>query len=142
MQEPIKLDCGLEGSLWAAKTEDDKLTLGDIVLSGRKFPCSDDSKETFMRYLESIEGEECEVTFFHSIRCTLPAQSRKRRKDKAVSETEVKKDDSIQYNCTVKSNKAFARSLFNGMNDRMNKVYSLIIQSGLSNTAVPENTSI
>lgn len=127
----IKLDCGLEGRLWVAKTEDEKISFWELAVSGKKFHCSDNSREQFQKYLESIPDQQCEITFLHSSSCKLDSQQRARKKKEVHIMAEEKKNETIDYNCTVKSNKQFAQVMYDGMAKRLNGVIKILVEASL-----------
>jgi len=128
--QEVTLDCGAKGRLWSVKGEAEKLSLWDLAVSGKKFYCSDKTREQFQKYLDGVKNEEVDVTFLHSVTCSIDLPPRGRKK-KEAPKVEEKKTESIQYNCTIKVNKKFALSMFEGMVDRLNSVLDILLRADL-----------
>jgi hypothetical protein len=129
--QEVTLDCGAKGRLWAVKGEAEKLSLWDLAVSGKKFYCSDKTREQFQKYLDGVKNDEVDVTFLHSVTCTIDLPARGRKKKEEAPKAEEKKTESVQYNCTVKVNKKFALSMFEGMVDRLNSVLDILLRADL-----------
>jgi hypothetical protein len=56
-KQEITLENGLKGVLWVAENKKDKLFLGELAVSGKKFFCSKGGREKFQEYLGSLPGE-------------------------------------------------------------------------------------
>ncbi|MFH1692609.1 MAG: hypothetical protein ABIC68_08640, partial [Candidatus Omnitrophota bacterium] len=117
--------------LWAVKGEAEKLSLWDLVVSGKKFYCSDKTREQFQKYLGGVKSDEVDVIFLHSVTCTIDLPPRGRKKKEEAPNVEEKKTESVQYNCTIKVNKKFALSMFEGMVDRLNSVLDILLRADL-----------
>lgn len=128
--QEVTLESGAKGRLWAAKSKLEKLSLWDLAVSGKKFYCSDKTREQFQKYLNGVKNDEVDVTFLHSVTCKMDLPPRGRKKKEEIPKVEKKTED-IQYNCTVKVNKKFAQSMFEGMVDRLNKVLDILMQADL-----------
>ncbi len=129
--QEVTLDWGAKGRLWAVKEESQKLSLWDLAVAGKKFYCSDNTREEFQRYLEGIGEDVVDVTFIHSVTCSIELPRRGRKKAQEASKVEEKKDDSVQYNCTVRVNKKVALSMFEGMVDRLNSVLEILLRADM-----------
>src|SRR4030042_142063 len=129
--QEVTLDCGAKGRLWAVKGEAEKLSLWDLAVSGKKFYCSDKTREQFQKYLDGVKNEEVDVTFLHSVTCSIDLPPRGRKKKEEAPKVEEKKTESVQYNCTIKVNKKFALSMFEGMVDRLNSVLDILLRADL-----------
>lgn len=127
----ITLDCGAKGRLWAVKGEAEKLSLWDLAVSGKKFYCSDKTREQFQKYLYGVKNEEVDVTFLHSVTCSIDLPPRGRKKKEEALKVEEKKSESVQYNCTIKVSKKYALSMFEGMVDRLNSVLDILLRADL-----------
>lgn len=129
--QEVTLDCGAKGRLWAVKDEAQKLSLWDLAVAGRKFYCSDNTREEFQKYLDEVEEDAVDVTFIHSVTCSIDLPRRGRKKAQEAQKAEEKKDDSVQYNCTVRADKRFALAMFEGRVDRLNSVLEILLQADL-----------
>lgn len=123
----IALGNGLKGTVWIAKEEKEKLLIGDMVVSGKKFFCSKNGRMKFQEYLAGLAGEEADVTFLHciSVKIDTPLKGRRKKQDPPKVE-EPKKNDSIQYNCTIKAPKHYVQLMFDDMAERMDKVSEIL----------------
>ncbi|MBF0522214.1 MAG: hypothetical protein HQL24_04060 [Candidatus Omnitrophica bacterium] len=128
-KQEVTLENGLKGFLWVAQDEGDKLFIGELAVSGKKFYCSKHSRQEFQNYLGSLTGEEIEVTVLHSMTCKLdsPPKGRKKKQDLPKTE-EPRKDDSIQYNCTMRAPKHYVQLMFDDMAERMDKVIEILAE--------------
>jgi len=130
--QDVDFDNGLKGVLWIAQDKEDKLFIGELAVSGKKFFCSKYGRKEFQNYLERLAVEEADVTFLHSITCKLepPQRGRKKKQDLPKIE-ESKKDDSIQYNCTMKAPKYLIGHMFDDMAERMDRVTEILANGAL-----------
>ncbi len=130
--QEIALENGLKGTLWVAKDKKEKLSFGELVVSGKKFYCLSNGREKFQAYLEGLTGEEADVSFLHSMTCKIDSPPRGRRKKQDPSKTEgPKKDESIQYNCTMRAPKHCIQPMFDDMAERMDKVAKILAEAVL-----------
>ena len=132
--QEVTLDCGAKGRLWAVKDEAEKLSLWDpdLAVAGRKFYCSDKTREEFQKYLDGVEEDAVDVTFIHSVTCSIDLPRRGRKKAQDVQKVEEKKpEESVQYNCTVRVNKQFACSMFEGKVERLNSVLEILLRADM-----------
>ncbi len=129
--QEVTLDCGAKGRLWAVKDEAEKLSLWDMAVAGRKFYCSDKTREEFQKYLDEVEEDAVDVTFIHSVTCSIDLPRRGRKKVPEPPKAEEKKDDSVQYNCTVRADKRFALAMFEGRVDRLNSVLEILLRADM-----------
>jgi len=129
-KQEVTLGNGLKGFLWAAQDKKDKLFIGELAVSGKKFHCSKYSRQEFQNYLGSLTGEEIEVTLLHSVTFKLdsPPGGRKKKQDPPKTE-EPRKDDSIQYNYTIRSPKHYVQLMFDDMAERMDKVTEILAEA-------------
>jgi hypothetical protein len=127
--QEITLENGLKGTLWVAKDKKGKLSFGELVVSGKKFYCLSNGREKFQAYLASLTGEEADVSFLHSMTCKIgsPPRGRKKKQDPPKTE-EPKKDESIQYNCTVRVPKCYIQPMFDDMAERMDKIAKILAE--------------
>jgi len=129
--QEVTLDCGAKGRLWAVKGDAEKLSLWDLGVSGKKFYCSDNTREEFQKYLDTINNDEVDVTFIHSVTCSIDLPRRGRKKAEEPPKADGKESQSTQYNCTVRVNKKFALSMFEGMVNRLNSVLDILLKADL-----------
>jgi hypothetical protein len=85
--QTVIIDTNLTGTLWVPKNQNEKISLWELGVSGKKFFCSDANKEQFQEYLESIRDEQCDVSFLHSLTCTLDKPPKRGKKKEAQSTT-------------------------------------------------------
>lgn len=131
--QEIALENGLKGTLWVAKDKKGKLSFGELVVSGKKFYCLSNGREKFQEYLDSLKGEEADVSFLHSITCKIDSLPRGRRKKQDPPKAEEpKKDESVHYNCTVRVPKHCVQPMFDDMAERMDKVAKILAEAALN----------
>ena len=127
-KQEITLENGLKGILWIPANKKENLSFGELGVSGKKFYCIKDKLAEFQSYLESIKTEEAEMSFLHSSSIKIDPPLRGRKK-KDLLEKEKRKDESIDYNCTIKVTKQYARLMFDGMAEQNQSVIELIAES-------------
>ena len=74
----ITLENGINGTLWVAKDEKGKLSLGELAVSGKKFYCSKNERLKFQDHLGSLTGEEADISFLHTITCKIDCKTHKK----------------------------------------------------------------
>jgi len=121
----VVFENGLKGLLSVAGSETENLYFFEMAVAGEKFFCSNDSRENFKRYLESINGDEIDITFLHSSVMKMPESLKGRRKKNQTPPAEEKKPEGINYNCTVRGSKQFAQSVFDDMAVRAHEFVQL-----------------
>ena len=129
-KQEIALENGLKGILWVPVNKKEKLAIGELGVSGKKFHCVKDKADEFQKHLEKIKNEDVEVTFLHSSCIRIDPPPKKRGKKEPV-ESEEKKDKSINYNCTVKVTKHYARLIFSDMAERNQRVIELLADAAM-----------
>lgn len=123
---------GLKGVLWVAKDKKDKLFLGELVVSGKKFFPTKSKRMEFQNFLGGLKGEEADVIFLHTISCKIDTLARgRRKKQNSPKAEERKKEDSIQYNCTMRVPKYYAQLMFDDMAERMDKAAGILAEVAL-----------
>lgn len=128
----ITLENGLKGTLWVAKDEKEKLFIGELAVSGKKFYCSKPERLKFQDYLGSLSGEEANVSFLHSMTCKIDSPPRGRRKKQEPPKAEKpKKDESVQYNCTMRAPKHYIQLMYDDLAERMDKVTEILAKAAL-----------
>ena len=65
-RKDITLENGLKGFLTVAGADTAKLSLWDLMVSGKKIFCAKDRRESFQEYLEMIDNDQVDVTFMYS----------------------------------------------------------------------------
>ncbi|HHT9138647.1 MAG TPA: hypothetical protein ACFYEK_15555 [Candidatus Wunengus sp. YC60] len=129
-KQEIVLENGLKGVLWVAQGKKDKLFLGELAVSGKKFCCTKSGREKFQEYLRSLKGEETDITFLHSVTVKLdPAQKGRKKKENPPKTEEPKKNNSIEYNCTMRAPKYYVQLMFNDMAERMDRVIEMLAEA-------------
>lgn len=121
----VMLRNGLKGIVWVAEEEAEKLSLWELVVSGRKFFCSNDTREEFQKHLISTEDDEPKITFLYSMSIKISPPIRSRKKTKRPPESE-EKGQSIHYNCTAMLPKHYAQRIFDEKSNRMNQFLDII----------------
>lgn len=129
-KQEVILDNGLKGFLWVAQDKEEKLFIGELVVSGKRFSCSKYILQEFQNYLGSLTGEEFEISLLHSITCKLdsPPKGRKKKQDPPKTE-KPKKDDSVEYNCTFRAPRHYVQLIFDDMAERMDKVTEILAEA-------------
>jgi hypothetical protein len=130
--QELLLENGFKGTLWVAKDKKGKLFFGDFVVAGKKFYCSKSERVKFQNYLGSLISEEADVSFLHSMTCKIDSPSRGRRKKQEPPKAEEpKKDESIQYNCTMKAPKHYIQLMYDDMAERMDNITEILAKAAL-----------
>ncbi len=129
-KQEVMLENGLKGILWTPASKKEKLSLWELVVSGKKIYCAKNKLEEFQKYLEKIKSDEVEIIYLHSISVKLDAPLKGRKKKEPI-ETEEKKNKSIDYNCTMKAPKYYAQLMFNSMAERNQRVVELIAKASI-----------
>ena len=128
----VILENGLKGSLWVAKDKKEKLFFGELAVADKRFYCHKNERVKFQNYLGSLSGEEADVSFLHSITCKIDFPPRGRRKKQEPPKTEeTKKDESIQYNCTMRVSKHYIQLMYDDMAERMDKITEILAEAAL-----------
>jgi hypothetical protein len=124
----IMLGNNLKGTTWIAEEEMEKLSLWELAVSGRKFFCSNDTREEFQKHLISIEDEEPEITFLYSMSLKIAPPMKSRKRTKLPTELD-EKSKSIHYNCTAKLPKHYAQRIFDEKANRMTKFLDIMVDA-------------
>lgn len=128
----IVLENGLKGTLWSAKSEKEKLFFGELAVARKRFHCFKEHRAKFQEYLGGLTGEEADVSFLHSITCKIDSPPRVRRKKQDLPKPEEpKKDESIQYNCTMKLPKHYIQLMYDDMAERMESITEILAEGAL-----------
>lgn len=129
----IALGNGLKGTLWATKSEEEKLSFGEMAVAGKRFHCFKSERIKFQDYLRGLTGEEADISFLHSmsIKIDTPLKGRRRKQDQPKPE-EPNKDESVQYNCTMKAPKHYIQLMFDDMAERMENITEILAEAALN----------
>ena len=115
-RKEITLENGMKGFLTVAGPDTAELSFWDLMVSGKKFYCAKDRRESFYEYLNMIDNDQVDITFFHSSSIILPpGNSRKKNNQKQAGE---KKKNSLNYNCTITVPKYYALNMFDNIAKR------------------------
>lgn len=125
----VVLENGLDGTLWVAETESDKLSVWELAVAGRRFLCAESAKEDFQKHLDAVPGDKADVSFLHSLSIKIPPPQRGRKKKAEAVQAEDQKDNSIGYNCTMTAPKVYVQRLFDSMTRRLNKFLDIVAES-------------
>ncbi len=91
---------GVKGYLMVAD-DTTKLSMSDIVVSGKTFECTKELRDNFLEYLEMIEKDQVEIVFLESTATKIDSPLRGCRKKNESDRPTEDKPKSINYNCTV-----------------------------------------
>ena len=69
-QKDITLENGLKGFLAVADADSAKLSLWDLIVSGKKVLCAKDRRASFQKYLKKIDNEQVDVCSEYSFAVT------------------------------------------------------------------------
>ncbi|MFA6610577.1 MAG: hypothetical protein WCT15_07005 [Candidatus Omnitrophota bacterium] len=129
----IALGNGLKGTLWAIKSEEEKLSFGEMAVAGKRFHCFKSERIKFQDYLRGLTGEEADISFLHSmsIKIDTPLKGRIKKQDLPKPE-EPKKEESIQYNCTMRAPKHYVQLMFDDMAERMENITEILAEAALN----------
>jgi hypothetical protein len=129
----MALGNGLKGTLWAIKSEEDKLFFGEMAVAGKRFHCFKSERIKFQEYLRGLAGEEADVSFLHSMSIKIDTPLRGRRKKQDIPKPEEpKKNESIQYNCTMRAPKHYIQLMFDDMAERMENITEILAEAALN----------
>ena len=122
-RKDITLESGLKGFLAVASADTAELSFWDLIVSGKKIFCAKDCRETFQEYLEMIESDSVDVTFFYSSSIKILPEDR--RKKQLIKK---EKPQSIHYNCTVTVSKDYVLKMFDEVAERQEKMINTIAE--------------
>jgi len=124
-RKDITFESGLKGFLTIAGTDTAKLSLWDLIVSGKKIFCAKDRRENFQEYLEMRDGNQVDVTFIYSLSIKIPSSGDSRRKKQPVKK---EKSQSINYNCTVTVPKGYALMMFDKVAERQEQFVDIVAE--------------
>ena len=119
---------GLKGFLTIAGKGSEVLNFGEMEISGKKVVCISQSREELEAYLNSLPGDEVDMTSLHSTTITLPPSAKGRRNKNAPKEEEVKPKENVTYNFTARVPKGYVLSCYDFEKKRMEEVTELLAE--------------
>ena len=122
----VKLENGAQGLLTIAGKETPELGFWGILFEGREFLCCEETRKDFYAYLESLQSDELDITCLHSMSVIGGMPQKKRGKRNSLPPVEPLKSESIQYNCTVRGNKDFARHVFKTKEEQLKQYLDIV----------------
>ncbi|MBL7130915.1 MAG: hypothetical protein ISS45_05910 [Candidatus Omnitrophica bacterium] len=123
-RKDITFESGLKGFLTVAGADTAKLSLWDLIVSGKKIFCAKDRRESFQEYLEMRDRDEVDVTFVYSSSIKIPSGDCRRKKQPIKKE----KSQSIDYNCTVTVPKGYALMMFDSVAERQEQFVDIVAE--------------
>jgi len=121
-RKDITFESGLKGFLTVAGADTAKLSLWDLIISGKKIFCAKDRRESFQEYLEMRDSDHVDVTFLYFSSIKIPSEDRRRKKQPIKKE----KSQSIDYNCTVTVPKGYALMMFDKVAERQEQFVNVV----------------
>ncbi|MFA6143119.1 MAG: hypothetical protein WC738_07500, partial [Candidatus Omnitrophota bacterium] len=102
-------------------------------VAGKRFHCFKSERIKFQDYLRGLTGEEADISFLHSmsIKIDTPLKGRIKKQDLPKPE-EPKKEESIQYNCTMRAPKHYVQLMFDDMAERMENITEILAEAALN----------
>ena len=123
-RKDITFESGLKGFLTIAGADTVKLSLWDLMVSGKKIFCAKDRRESFQEYLEMRDGEQIDVTFVYSSAIKiLPGDSRRK-----MESMKKENSQSIYYHCTITVPKGYALTMFDEMAERHEQFVGVVAE--------------
>jgi hypothetical protein len=131
-QREVIFENGWKGILSVAGKETEAISFWDLLVAGRKFFCSKDTREECRKYLDGIAENEVDVMFIHSstIKLDKPLRGRKKKKVEQVP-PETEKSESINYNCTVRAPKQFVLPMFDEKTESLKQFTEIMVEVAL-----------
>lgn len=123
----VTFENGAQGFLTIADKETRKLGFWGILFEGKDFFCCEETRNDFEKYLESLPTDEVDVTFWHSSEIHLDLPERRKGKKHQSPADEKPKRESIDYNCTVRGTKDFARHVFQTKENQLKGYIDLVL---------------
>ena len=123
---------GLKGFLTIAGKESEVLNFGEMIVSGKKIVCLTQTREDLEAYLNSLPGDEVDMTSLHSTTITLPPSTKGRRKKNAPKEVEEKPKENVTYNFTARVPKGYVLACYDFEKNRMEEVTQLLAEMAFS----------
>lgn len=123
-RKDITFESGLKGFLTVAGADTAKLSLWDLMVSGKKIFCAKDCRESFQEYLEMRGSDQVDVTFAYSSSIKILSGDRRRKKQPVKKEN----SQSIDYNCTVTVPKGYALMMFDEVAGRQEQFVNIVAE--------------
>ena len=123
-RKDITFGSGLKGFLTVAGADTAKLSLWDLIVSGKMIFCAKDRRENFQEYLEMRDSEQVDVTFVYSSAIKiLPEDSRRK-----MQSMKKENSQSIYYHCTITVPKGYALMMFDEMAERHEQFMAVVAE--------------
>ena len=123
-RKDITLESGLKGFLTVADDDTAKLSLWDLIVSGKNIFCAKDRRESFQEYLEMRDGDHVDVTFLYSSSIKIPPGNHRSKKQPIKKE----KFQSIHYNCTVTVPMGYALMMFDEVAEKQEHMLNVVVE--------------
>ena len=124
-RKDITFESGFKGFLTVAGADTAKLSLWDLIVSGKKIFCAKDRRESFQEYLEMIASHQVDVTFVYSSSIKVSSGDRKRKKQPIKKK---ERSQSIDYHCTVMVPKGYALMMFDSVAERQEQCVDMVAE--------------
>ena len=123
-RKDITFESGLKGFLTIAGADTAKLSLWDLIVSGKKIFCAKDRRESFQEYMEMRDSDQVDVTFVYSSSIKiLPGDSRRKKQP-----PKKEKPQSIDYHCTITVPKGYALMMFDSVAERQEQFVDVVAE--------------
>ena len=123
-RKDITFESGLKGFLTITGADTEKLSLWDLIVSGKKIFCAKDRRESFQEYLEMRDSDQVDVTFVYSSSIKiLPGDSRRKKQP-----PKKEKPQSIDYHCTITVPKGYALMMFDSVAERQEQFVDVVAE--------------
>ncbi len=121
----VTFENGARGFLTIAGKETKNLGFWGILFEDKEFFCCSETRKDFEKFLKSLPEEELEITFLHSAEIAFdPPQGRRGKRKKPAPDNKPK--ESIDFNCTVRGTKDFARHVFETKEGQLEQYIDII----------------
>jgi len=124
-RKDITLGSGAKGYLTVADGST-KLSMSELMISGKIFNCEKPQRDNFLEYLEMTEKDQVDITFLYSMHIKLDPPVSGNKKRKGLNESQENEYESINYNCTVAVPVHYAISMFDDKAERMGGLLDII----------------
>lgn len=121
----VTFENGSQGFLTIAGKETKKLGIWGVLFEGKEFFCCDETRKDFEKHLTSLSNDEVDVTFLHSLEIFMDPKDKRRKKKQPLPEEQSQRE-SIEYNCTVRGTKDFARHVFESKEDQFKDYLDIV----------------
>jgi len=117
-RKDVTLGSGVKGYLTVADGST-KLSMSELMISGKIFNCEKTQRDSFLEYLEMTEKDQVDITFLYSMHIKLDPSLSGNKKRKGSNESLENGAESISYNCTVAVPAHYVISMFDDKAERM-----------------------